>query len=138
MNEEDHTAPPDPPEEKSEPENSSSDEIEEGRTLTILSYLLGLICLPLFLVPLIMRKNDFALFHAKQCLLIWLLTMAASVICSVTSALFCIGFMLMPLVMLFFWAFHIVGLVYAIKRERKPLPWIGEWAEDWFKGIFKV
>jgi hypothetical protein len=55
-------------------------EIEEGKAFAILSYVLSLIGLPFFLVPLITRNNAFSLFHAKQCLLLWLAGVVVSVV----------------------------------------------------------
>ena len=43
-----------------------AEEIEEGKAMAVLSYVLSLAGLPFFIVPLIMRNNDFALYHAKQ------------------------------------------------------------------------
>ena len=40
-------------------------DVEEGRTFAILSYALSFISIPFFLVPLIMRNNEFSLYHAK-------------------------------------------------------------------------
>ncbi|NQT92531.1 MAG: hypothetical protein HQ559_07205, partial [Lentisphaerae bacterium] len=44
-------------------------DVEEGKAFAVLSYALGIVGIPFFLVPLIMRNNEFSLFHAKQCLL---------------------------------------------------------------------
>jgi hypothetical protein len=44
------------------PETVSS----EGRALATVSYVSVLTGLPLFLIPLIMRKDEFAIHHAKQ------------------------------------------------------------------------
>jgi len=41
-------------------------------------------------------------------------------------------------VALFLVVLDIMGLVNAIKGEMKPVPLIGQFAEDWFKGIKKA
>ena len=50
----------------------ASGDVEDGKAFAMLSYGLSLIGIPFFLVPLIMRNNEFSLYHAKQCLMMWL------------------------------------------------------------------
>ena len=114
-----------------------SQEVEEGKTFAILSYALGLVCIPFFLVPLITRNNDFSLYHAKQCLLLWLASLVVSVIGSILMVV-CIGMILLPAGMIFLLVLDIMGLVAAIKGEQKPVPLIGKYADEWFKGLKKV
>lgn len=110
-------------------------DIEDGRTFAILSYALALVFLPFFLVPLIMRNNEFALYHAKQCLIICLGGMAVFVLC---IPLFCISFILAPAGVIFVFVLDIMGLMNAVKGVQAPVPLIGKYADDWFKGITKV
>ena len=112
-------------------------EVEEGRTFAILSYALGLIGLPFFLIPLIMRNNEFSLYHSKQCLMLWLAGIAVSIIGSILTVV-CIGLILLLAGWVFVLVLDIIGLVNAIKGAQQPLPLIGKFAEDWFKGINKV
>jgi uncharacterized membrane protein len=112
-------------------------EIEEGRTFAILSYALGLIGLPFFLIPLIMRNNAFSLYHAKQCLILWLAGIVVSVAGGILTVV-CIGIVVLLAGWIFMLVLDILGLVNAIKGEQKPLPVIGKWGEEWFKGINKV
>lgn len=112
-------------------------DIEDGRTFAILSYALSLIGLPFFLVPMIMRNNEFSLYHAKQCLLLWLGGIAVSVI-GVPLMAICIGFLLVPAAGIFLLVLDIMGLMNAVKGVQAPVPLIGKYAEDWFKGITKV
>jgi uncharacterized membrane protein len=112
-------------------------EVEEGRTFAILSYALSLIGLPFFLVPLIMRNNEFSLYHSKQCLLLWLGGVVVSVV-GVPLMAVCIGFILVPAAGIFLLVLDIMGLVNAIKGEQKPVPLVGKYADEWFKGLKKV
>jgi len=112
-------------------------EIEEGRTFAILSYALGLIGLPFFLIPLIMRNNAFSLYHAKQCLILWLAGIVVSVAGGILTVV-CIGIVVLLAGWIFMLVLDILGLGNAIKGEQKPLPVIGKWGEEWFKGINKV
>lgn len=115
-----------------------SKEVEEGRTFAILSYALGIISLPFFLVPLIMRNNEFSLYHSKQCLILGLCCIAVGVVGTVLTPVFCIGIVLWIVGLIFLLVLDIMGLVNAVKGEQKPVPVIGKYAEDWFKGLTKV
>ena len=114
-----------------------SPEVEEGKAFAILSYALNFLGLPFFVIPLIMRNNVFSLYHAKQCLLLWLAGVAVSVV-AVPLAAICIGVILIPAAIVFLLVLNIMGLINACKAEQKPVPLIGKWAEAWFKGITKV
>ena len=112
-------------------------EVEEGRTFAILSYALSFISIPFFLVPLIMRNNEFSLYHAKQCLMIWLAGIAVGIVGSLLMVV-CIGAILLPAGMIFLLVLAVMGLMNAVQGRQKPVPVIGKFAEDWFKGISKV
>lgn len=112
-------------------------EIEEGKAFAVLSYVLSLIGLPFFLVPLIMRNNAFALFHAKQCLILWLAGLVVSV-ATVILSFVCIGLILGPVAGIALLVLCIIGLIGASKGEVNTLPLIGKYGEAWFKGIKKV
>ena len=108
----------------------SAKEMEEGKVFAILSYII-----PFFLlVPLIQRNNAFSLYHAKQCLLLWL---ASFVIMTALSIIVCVGWIVMPFAGLAILILAIMGLINAIKGEMKPVPLVGKFAEEWFKGLTK-
>ena len=113
-------------------------EVEEGRTFAILSYALGFIGVPFFLVPLIMRNNEFSLYHAKQCLMLGLCGIAVGIVGTILTPVFCIGIILFIAGLVFILVLDIMGLVNAVKGEQNPLPVIGKYADDWFKGLKKV
>jgi uncharacterized membrane protein len=113
-------------------------EVEEGKAFAILSYALGFLGLPFFLVPLVMRNNAFSLYHSKQCLMIWLAGIAGGMISGILVAVFCLGIITGFALGIFILVVEIIGLINASKGEMKPLPLIGAYAEDWFKGITKV
>lgn len=114
-----------------------SQEVEEGKAFAILSYALSIIGLPFFLIPLIMRNNEFSLYHAKQCLILWLFGLVGSVIGGITIAI-CVGAVILPAVLIFVLVLEIMGIINAANGVQKPLILIGKWGEDWFKGITKV
>ncbi len=112
-------------------------DIQAGKTFAILSYALSFVGLPFFVIPLITRDNDFALYHAKQSLIIWLAGLALGVASGLLT-LICIGPILGLIGMIALLAFNIIGLINAIKNQPKPVPLIGQWGEDWFKSITKI
>jgi uncharacterized membrane protein len=84
-----------------------------------------------------MRNNDFSLYHAKQCMMIWLLGLAGGAIAAPLCAV-CIGFIILPVLILAILVLLIMGIIAASSGEAKPLPLIGAWGEEWFKGITKA
>ena len=102
------------------------EDVEDGKLFAILSYIIPLV----FIVPLIQKDNHFSLFHAKQVLLLVLACVAVSLLTAV-PILGCITFFLfLPILV-----FVIMGLVFAIQGQYKPLPFFGQYAEEWFKGV---
>ena len=129
---------PTPPAPPSEPvPAATAQEVEDGKAFAILSYALSIIGLPFFLVPLIMRNNEFSLYHAKQTLMIWLLGIVGGTISGILTFI-CVGVILAVALGIFLLVITIMGLIAAAKGEQKPLPLIGKWGEDWFKGLKKV
>lgn len=97
--------------------NITPEEIQQGKTMAIIAYLI-------FFIPLLMddmRKNNFVMFHTEQALANFLLGVVISIIGSLT----CIGLVLwfVPLV------FCVMGIMNASNGEMKPLPIIGQYAE---------
>jgi len=115
----------------------AAQEVADGKAFAVLSYVLSLIGLPFFLVPLIMRNNAFSLYHAKQCLMLWLVGIVGGIL-SAVLAVVCIGVVLGLLLAVFGLVLTIMGIINASNGVVKPLPVIGRWGEDWFKGIVKV
>src|SRR6267154_2797167 len=101
----------------------SEREISEGKAFAIISYVLNFLRLPFWLVPLIMRNNDFALYHAKQCMTLWIFAMVASVAC-VPFFFVCIGVPLFIAVCVAVLVLNIIGLVNACNGQAKPMPLI--------------
>ena len=120
-----------------EPAAVDSKEVEEGKVFAVLSYVLSLIGLPFFLVPLIMRNNEFSLYHSKQSLLICLAGIALSIV-GVPLIAICIGAILLPIGGILLFVLAVIGAIHASKGEMVPVPLIGKLAVDWFKGIKKV
>lgn len=130
-------ASPEPAPAESIPPAGDAKEVEEGKAFAILSYALGLIGIPFFLVPLIMRNNDYSLYHAKQCLILAIAGIVMGTLGSILLAV-CIGVVILPLAVILFYVLGIIGLINSVQGQQKPLPLIGAWGEEWFKGITKA
>lgn len=112
----------------------SEKEIADGKAFAILSYAINFVGIPFWLVPLIMRNNEFSLYHSKQCLLMWLVAVATGVVAIVP----CAGWIIAVVVLLGLLVFNVMGLINAVNGKSKALPLIGGLAEKWFAGIRKV
>lgn len=117
-------------------------DIKEGSVFAILSYVFNFISLPFFLVPLLMRNNAFSLYHAKQCLMFWIVSIVSAVIAMVTAfilvitvVLACLAPVLYLVLIVFLLVINVIGLINACKGQCRPLPVIGTLAERWFAGI---
>lgn len=102
------------------------EDVEEGKLFAILSYIIPIV----FIVPLIQKDNHFSLFHAKQVLLLVLASVAILILSAVPLVGCVTVFLFIPILVLV-----IMGLVFAIQGQYKPLPLIGQYAEEWFKNV---
>ncbi len=116
----------------------SAQEIQEGKTFAILSYALAIIGLPFFLVPLIMRDNNFSLYHAKQVLMIALFCIAVGLVGGPLTLACGIGLIIVIPGLIFALVLEIMGWRNAAGGKVVPLLLIGKWGEDWFKGVKKA
>lgn len=102
----------------------------EGKQTAIIAYItiIGLI------IAFIMnneKKHDFAAFHIRQSLGLCVTGLAlgiAGMIPVVGSIINIVG----VFVLLYMW---IMGLVSAMNEKKKPIPFLGEKFEDWFKSV---
>ncbi len=108
--------------------------VEAGKTFAILGYALSFIGLPFFLVPVITRDNAYSLYHAKQSMMIWLAGIVLGVVSAILTVI-CIGPIVGLLGGLGLLVLNILGLLQAVNGEAKPLPAIGKYAIEWFKGL---
>ncbi len=102
--------------------------IEEGKTTAIISYItiIGLI------VAYIMnndKKNPFASFHIRQMVGLTLLGIINSFAIARISG---IVSMVISIALFVLW---IIGLIGAAQGETKKVPVLGDYFQDWFKGI---
>ena len=102
--------------------------IEEGKTIAIISYItfIGLI------IAFIMnndKKNPFASFHIRQSTGIMLLLFINSLIITRVNYILSGIFFIILIVLL------IIGLFGAAQGQMKKIPVLGDYFQDWFKGI---
>lgn len=89
---------------------------EKNKGIAALAYLL-------FFIPLIVCKDDeFAMYHANQGLLLLIFGWGGSFILGLIPI---IGWLLLLVFPLITFIFFVLGVVTALKSEKKPLPLIG-------------
>ena len=96
---------------------SENEDIEKNKAMAILAYII-------FLIPLLAAKDSkFAMYHANQGLVLFLLALAVNVVGGIIP--FLGWFVILPFGNLFVIVLAILGIVNAAKGEAKPLPLIG-------------
>jgi len=98
----------------------------ESKLFAFLAYFLGLIG---FVIVLLAKKKDsFAMYHAKQSLVLSIFAVIVYV-CGMFIPI--IGwFIILPLGYLAILIFWIMGVIRALTGEEKPLPIIGKYGEN--------
>ncbi len=98
---------------------------ESGKTMAALAYII-------FFLPMLTNpRNDFAMYHAKQSLVLLIADiiayMALMVITIVTLG---IGAILYPILMLATLIYVVLGIMNALNGKEQPLPLIGKFASN--------
>ena len=94
----------------------SQEDVETGKLWAVLSYLFGILAI----VPLIQKDNDFALYHAKQSLVLLIFAIPTCGGCVVGGVVL-----------------TVLGLINSINGKYEPLPLIGRFGEEWFASFRK-
>lgn len=98
--------------------NVTPEEIQQGKTMAIISYFI-------FFIPLLMddmRQNKFVMFHTEQSIIVLICYVISSIIASITCG---IGIVLwIPCIILL-----IMGIMNAANGEMKVLPVVGQYGE---------
>lgn len=94
----------------------SQEDVESGKLWAVLGYLFGITAL----VPLIQKDNDFALYHARQTLVLMIFAIPTCGGCVVGGLIFAV-----------------IGILNAVGGKYEPLPVIGRFGEEWFGGFQK-
>lgn len=91
-------------------------DVQANKVMAILAYIL-------FFIPLLAARNSpFAMYHANQGLVLFIVAVAAQVVVQIIPI---IGGLLYPFVFLAILAFMIIGIINAANGQRKPLPLFG-------------
>lgn len=98
--------------------NFTQDDVNNGKTMAILAYLV-------FFIPLLMddmKRNNFVMYHTEQSIILLIFNIVAGIIGTVTCGI--------GLILYIPWLiFLIMGIMNASKGEIKPLPMIGQFGE---------
>ncbi len=98
---------------------------DDGKMWAFLAYLLSII--GFVLVLLLKKDNKFAMYHAKQSLVLFILAIGISIIGSIIPV---IGwFIILPIGNLVILVLWIIGIINALGGKEKPLPLIGGFAD---------
>ncbi len=98
---------------------------DDGKLWAFLAYLLGII--GFVLVLLLKKDNKFAMYHAKQSLVLFILAVLVMIVGSIIP--FIGWFIILPIgnvIVLILW---IIGIINALTNKEKPLPVIGKFAD---------
>ena len=102
----------------------ASKEVEEGKIFAFLAYLLSIIG---FLIVLLAKKdNKFAMYHAKQSLVLFIVYIIGWIILAFIPVL---GWAVLPIWWILMLIFTIIGIVNALAGKEKPLPIMGKYAK---------
>lgn len=135
--------PPSSPPPPSQSAGVSGKELEEGKLFAILGYVLNIFGLPFWIAPLVMRNNEFALYHAKQAAFLWIAGVLLGiggvviflVVAMVLGPLACLVQVAIGLLGLGMVILNVLGLVNAITAKAVPLPLVGGMALNMFKSV---
>jgi uncharacterized membrane protein len=95
------------------------EDIDNNKIWAILAYIL-------FFIPLLTaRQSPFAMYHANQGLMLFIVAIASIVFNSIISAIPIIGWIISIFVSIAVFIFWIIGIINAASGKAKPLPIIG-------------
>lgn len=107
----------------------TQDEIDSAKALSAICYVLPIIVL----VPLIQKDNSYALFHARQVLIMVVLLLGLTVLAVIPV----LGCFLAPVSFVAWLTFAVIGVMNSINGRAQMLPLIGVYGERWFAGVRK-
>lgn len=116
---------PPPPQQMAPPPPAASTEAEiaDGKIFAFLAYFLGLIGVVIVLVA--KKDNRFAVYHAKQALVMVIVGIASGVIAVIPILGWIVAFVV-GIALFIFW---IMGIINALNGKEQELPIIGKYAE---------
>lgn len=104
-----------------------SKEIEEGKVFAFLGIFLTIVG---FLVVILAKKdNKYAMFYAKQGLVLFIAYVIAIIANMILSMIPFVGWLIMLVLWIGLLVLWILGIVYSLSGEMKDIPLIGEFAK---------
>ena len=103
--------------------NITPEEIESGKTMAFVAYLI-------FFIPLLMedmRKNKFVMFHTEQSIVLVIVQVIGWILGTIGS-MFCIG-VVFYIIVLFAWVLMVMGIINALNGKATVLPLVGQFGE---------
>ncbi len=95
----------------------------ESKVWAFLAYLLGIVG---FILVLLIKKTDrFAMYHAKQSLVLFITYIAVWIISAITGFIPFLGRFVSFILWIVVFVLWIIGMINALKGEEKQLPLIG-------------
>ncbi|MBD3313769.1 hypothetical protein GF345_04975 [Candidatus Woesearchaeota archaeon] len=81
-----------------------------------------------FIIALLVKKDDkYVMYYAKQSLIIFIASVVVSVVGSIVP--FIGWFIVLPIGSLIVFVLWIMGLIYSVSGEMKPVPLIGKYGD---------
>jgi uncharacterized membrane protein len=102
---------------------------DDGKTVAIISY----ITIIGWIIALILNNNnktEFGSFHIRQSLGIIIVAIGLAIVNSFIGIAM-LGWII-QIAILIYW---ILGFIGAVQGEKKPVPYLGEQFQEWFKGV---
>ena len=102
---------------------------DDGKTVAIISY----ITLIGWIIALLMHNNnktEFGSFHIRQSLGIIIVAIGLAIV-NAFIGIAMLGWII-QIAILIYW---ILGFIGAVQGEKKPVPFLGEQFQEWFKGV---
>jgi len=80
-------------------------------------------------------KNSFVAYHLRQTLLLYILTLLVNIIIRFALPADPVAFGLSSAAGVLLFVLWLVGLIHAVNGRQRPIPLIGNWAQQVFAGI---
>lgn len=124
-----------PPDHTLIPSTFSPLEIEQGKGLALIAYLSMFTGLPLFLVPMLDRKNAYALHHSRFAGVIYIESIIVGFAFAMMTFITCgFGALLFPILFIF-WLPTIQGLIYVVNGDARAPIGTESLAQSLFYGV---
>jgi len=106
---------------------------DDSKLYALLGILLTIIG---FIVVYATKKNDkYAMYYAKQGLVLFIVGVVASIVMMVLVFIPILGWLINLVIWIGLLALWIIGILNSLSGKQKEIPFIGQFADKWFKSI---